>query len=59
MGHTKTILKSDQEPAIVDVQIGVRNELRRNAKEDQFELILGNSPVGESESNGSAENAVK
>ena len=45
-------IQSDQEPAIVNVQEEIRT-LRKGR------TICTNSPVGESESNGRAENAVK
>ena len=45
-------IQSDQEPAIVNVQEEIRY-LRKGR------TICTNSPVGESESNGRAENAVK
>ena len=45
-------IKSDQEPAIVVVQEEIR-ELRRS------KTICVNSPVGESECNGRAENAIR
>ena len=44
----RIIVKTDQEPAIVDVQTAMQ-ELRRN------KIVPINSPVGESESNGRAE----
>ena len=50
--ETKIQIKSDQEPAIVVVQEEVK-EVRR------ARTICVNSPVGESECNGRAENAVK
>ena len=46
-------IKSDQEPAIVDVQ---RAEI---AKRGSATTILVNSPVGDSQSNGRVENAIK
>ena len=50
--NTRIITKSDQEPAIVDVQTNVQ-ELRPNM------MIPTNSPIGESESNGRAENSIR
>ena len=52
-GHAeaKLQLKSDQEPAIVTLQTAIQ-ELRTN-------VIPVNSPVGESESNGRVENAIR
>ena len=52
LGRTKVILKTDQEPAIRDVQRAVRD--RR-----QHETILENSPVGESQSNGKVERCIQ
>ena len=46
-------IKSDQEPAIGDVQRAVI------AKRSSAPTILVNSPVGDSQSNGRAENAIK
>ena len=48
----RIIVKSDQEPAIIDVQIALQ-ELRPN------QVIFINSPIGESESNGRAENSIR
>ena len=54
MGYkdVKVQIKSDQEPAIVAVQEYIR--LNRSSP-----TILTNSPVGESESNGRVENAIR
>ena len=49
--ETKLQLKSDQEPAIVTLQTAIQ-ELKTN-------VIPVNSPVGESESNGRVENAIR
>ena len=46
-------IKSDQEPAIVDVQRAVI------AKRGNAPTILVNSPVGDCQSNGRMENAIK
>ena len=46
-------IKSDQEPATVDVQRAVI------AKRGNAPTILVNSPVGDSQSNGRVENAIK
>ena len=48
----RMIVKADQELAIVDVQIAMQ-ELRPNR------IVPINSPVGESESNGRAENFIR
>ena len=48
----RLIVKSDQEPAIVDVQIAM-HELRLDR------IIPINSPVGESESNGRVKNFIR
>ena len=50
--NTRIITKSDQEPAIIDVQTTMQ-ELRPNM------MIPTNSPIGESESNGRAENSIR
>ena len=52
LGHKKVILRSDQEPAIVDLIAGVVA-----ARDDP--TIPRNSPVGESQSNGLVERAVR
>ena len=46
-------IKSDREPSIVDVQTAVI------AKRGSAPTILVNSPVGDSQSNGRVENAIK
>jgi thiol-disulfide isomerase/thioredoxin len=52
LGCKKFILKADNEPATHALQ----EELK---KQQQDETLLGNSPVGESQSNGLAERAVQ
>ena len=52
LGRTKVILKTDQEPAIRDVQRAVRDRRKHEA-------ILENSPVGESQSNGIVERCIQ
>ena len=52
LGHKKVILRSDQEPAIIDLIAGVIA-----ARDDP--TIPRNSPVGESQSNGLVERAVR
>lgn len=52
MKEVKTILKTDQEPAMTSVQIAVQ-EFRPK------EVIPINSPVGESECSGRVENAIR
>ena len=52
LGHKKVIIKSDQEPAIMDLINGVI-EARAES------TIPENSPVGESQSNGLVERAVR
>ena len=51
MRHEQIQMKVDQEPAIVAVQKAIM-ELRPN-------VILSNSPVGESECNGRVENTIR
>ena len=69
-GAPRIILKCDQEPAIKDLQKETRSQLNNEfhkmrqdaidmSKNVNVEVILENSPVGESQSNGVAENAVK
>ena len=52
-GGAPVRIQSDQEPAIVDVQRAVI------AKRGNAPTILVNSPVGDSQSNGRVENAIK
>ena len=52
-GGAPVRIKSDQEPAIVDVQRAVI------AKRGNAPTIPVNSPVGDSQSNGRVENAIK
>ena len=52
-GGAPVRVKSDQEPAIVDVQRAVI------AKRGNALTILVNSPVGDSQTNGRVENAIK
>ena len=52
LGHKKVILRSDQEPAIIDLIAGVIA-----VRDDP--TIPRNSPVGESQSNGLVERAVR
>jgi hypothetical protein len=51
LGHRKVVLRSDQEPAMLDLIAGVIE-----ARQDP--TIPQNSPVGESQSNGLVERAV-
>jgi len=50
--HGKVILRTDQEPALLDL-------MREVAKERDAETILEESPVGDSKGNGFAERAVQ
>ena len=52
MGSKKIVLKTDQEPAILDLAKEVRN------KRD-LETVPENSPVGDSQANGLAEKGVQ
>ena len=52
LGHKRLILKTDQEPAMVALQECVKAA-------SNSEIILRNSPVGESQSNGVVEKAVR
>jgi len=57
-GYTSFILKSDQEPAILALKKAVQTQLQlEGAKIDQ--IMMEESPVGESGSNGEVENAIK
>ena len=74
MEHGKIILKCDQEPAILELQAGVRTERAKAPEEtskhfkslrslddeiEGLEIIPEHSPVGESQRNGAVENAMK
>ena len=52
LGYSEIILKSDGEPALINIQ----NEVQRRR---EGKTILENSPVGDSRSNGHAERAVQ
>ena len=52
LGYKKIVLKSDNEPAILALKEAVR-------KETDVEIVTEESPVGDHQANGLAENAVK
>ena len=52
LGYRRIIIKSDQEPAI----LALKEEVRRSMSED---VMFEESPVGESQSNGRIERAVR
>ena len=52
MGYKQLILKCDNEPALVNVQVEVK-------KVSPQDVILENSPAGDSKANGAAEQAVR
>ena len=52
LGYNKIILKSNNEPAIVALKQAIKTERSE-------EIIMEESPVGESASNGEIENAIK
>ena len=52
MGHSELILKSDAEPAIVALKQKVRQERPER-------IVLEESPIKESQSNGAIENAIR
>eukprot|EP00969_Alexandrium_andersonii_P366171 15467863-Alexandrium_andersonii.AAC.1 len=51
-GYKHVVLKSDQEPSLKALQEAVK-------REDRWDVQLGESPVGESKSNGVIERAVQ
>ena len=55
-GHAQIILRSDQEPAIVELKRAAAKICREEHGQD---IILEESPVAESQSNGSAEEACR
>ena len=55
LGHSKFILKSDQEPAILDL----RNQVIKDCKAHGIDVLKEESPVGESQSNGVIERAIQ
>ena len=75
VGYARCVLKSDQEPAIMDVTKEVKRQLweelqasARNVQTDttkvevenlvEPQIVLGNSPVGESQANGRVEGVI-
>ncbi len=52
LGYNKIIMKSDSEPAILALKEAVR-------RETSVEVVVEESPVGDHQANGVAENAVK
>ena len=55
LGHSSLVLKSDQEPAILDL----RSDIIARCKEKGISVIPENSPIGESQSNGVIERAIQ
>ena len=55
LGHSKFILKSDQEPSILDL----RADIISRCKDQGISIIPENSPTGESQSNGVIERAIQ
>ena len=53
LGYKRLILKSDQERSIKALKDAVKERMM------DIELVLEESPVGEHQSNGEVENAVK
>ena len=52
LGHSKVILKSDQEPALLSLKDAVKSEVR-------VDIVLEESPEYESKSNGEVERAIQ
>jgi hypothetical protein len=52
LGHSRIILKSDQEPAILSLKDAVKSEVRT-------EVVMEESPEYESKSNGEIERAIQ
>ena len=55
LGHSKFILRSDQEPAILDLCSSVIQD----CKSKGIDVLKEHSPVGESQSNGVVERAIQ
>ena len=55
LGYHRILLKCDQEPAIVAFREAVKAALA----DEKIEVVPEESPVGESQSNGEVENAVR
>ena len=53
-GYNRLILKTDQEPAILDLMAMVKRE-----RPEDVEIISEQSPVGEHQSNGDVERAAQ
>ena len=52
LGHSRVILKSDQEPAIISLKDAVKSEVRAD-------VVMEESPEYESRSNGEVERAIQ
>ena len=52
LGHSKVILKSDQEPAMLSLKDAVKSEAR-------VDIVMEESPEHESKSNGEVERAIQ
>ena len=59
VGYSEVIFKSDQEPAILALKAAVAKEWQGNITMDPSAVRNEESPVGEHESNGAVENAVR
>ena len=66
LGYAKVILKSDQEPSIMDVMVEAKrkiwDDLRLFGEKIALlgvEIVRQHSPVGESQANGAVENAIQ
>ena len=58
LGYSEFILKSDQEPAILALKNMIKQQVEQGDRSVK-KVVIEESPVGESQSNGDVENAIK
>ena len=59
LGYSKFVLKDDQEPAIKALREAVIRRINAIRGDVHIQVITEESPVGESQSNGDVESAIK
>ena len=59
LGYSKVVIKSDQEPAIKTLIDSVMRRITALRGKVDMQIIPEESPVGESQSNGEVESAIK
>jgi hypothetical protein len=58
LGYSEFVLKSDQEPAILALKNMIKQQVEQGDRSVK-KVVIEESPVGESQSNGDVENAIK